>query len=453
MRTSAHTPTPTRPPKGGTPNGDWPLKIFALAFGGFLGLALLKFPNPPVVDHLISAPANEWEWALSPWPARFAYPLLGLLALCGLALMRWPGNVSKLAACLPLAWLLWVGLSATQTIDAAITTVTLVHFALCVVCFYLGLLVVGRLKQAGWLFAGLVVAFLFVLASGLQQHFGGLEDTRKNFWLYTYPSLTEPPSPELLKRMKSERIFATLFYANSLAGALLLLTPFVLGVIADARERFTIGARWFMGVVVGIAAAGCLFWSGSKAGWLLALGMGVVVLLRLPVKRQVKIAVIVALLLAGSAGFVKRHANFFKRGAPSVVERFNYWNAAWQNVQAHPWLGSGPGTFAIVYKKLRPPEAEMARLTHNDYLQQASDSGLIAGLLFLALVVWVGIRTRWVWIGRGWGRFGVWLGLVGFAAQAVVEFGFYVPATAWCWFGLAGWLMAQGAPTCSRLKP
>ncbi len=421
----------------------WPLNFSALAFGGFLGLALLKFPNPPVVDHLIDAPTNEWEWALMSWPVRFAYPLLGLLALCGLALMRWPGNVPKLAGCLPLAWLAWVGLSATQTIDAAISTLTLVHFALCVVCFYLGLLVVGRLKQSGWLFAGLIVAFLFVLASGLQQHFGGLEATRKSFWLYTNPTLTEPPPPELLKRMNSERIYSSLFYPNSLAGALLLLTPFVLGVIADARERFTIGARGFMGVVVGLGAAGCLVWSGSKAGWLLALGMSVILLLRLPVKRRLKIAVIVALVLAGTAGFAVRYAGFFKRGAPSVVERFNYWNAAWQNVQAHPLLGSGPGTFATIYKRVKPPEAEMARLAHNDYLQQASDSGLVAGLLFLGIVVWVCVRTRWVWSVGGWGKFGVWLGLVGFAAQAVVEFGFYVPATAWCWFALAGWLVAH----------
>jgi O-antigen ligase len=378
---------------------------------------------------------------------------LGLLTLGGLALMRWPGNLPKLFACLPLAWLSWVVLSATQTIDPAISRITVVNFVLGVVCFYLGLLVAGRLRQPGWLFAGLIAAFLVVLAVGLDQHFGGLEASRQNFWLYTYPTLKEPPAPELLKRMESQRIFSTLFYANSLAGALLLLTPFVLGVIADARERFTIGARWFMGMVVGIAAAGCLLWSGSKAGWLLALGMSVVVLLRLPVKKQLKTAVIVALVLAGTAGFVARYAGFFRRGAPSVVERFNYWHAAMENVKAHPVLGSGPGTFATVYKRVKPPEAEMARLTHNDYLQQASDSGVVAGLLFLGVIVWVSMRTRWVWTGGGWGKFGVWLGLVGFAAQALVEFGFYVPATAWCWFGLAGWLVAQAGLGFDKGRP
>ena len=443
MRTSTNTPPATRPQKSGTFKGDLPLKLFALAFGGFLGLALLKFPNPAVVEHLIAAPTNGWEWALMAWPVRFAYPLMGVLVLVGLALLRWPAQVSKLSALLPMAWLLWVGLSASQTIDAKVTGITLVHFGLCVACFYVGLLVVGRLRQPGWFFLGLIGAFLVVLATGWEQHFGGLQATRTNYWLYIYPTLKEPPSPELLKRMQSERIFSTLFYANSLAGALLLLTPFVLGLIADAKARFTGGARWLLGAVVGVGAAGCLVWSGSKSGWLLALGLAVVVLLRLPVQRRLKIVIVSLLLVAGVAGFAVRYLGFFQRGAPSVIERFNYWKAAAQNVAAHPVLGSGPGTFATVYKRLKPPEAEMARLVHNDYLQQASDSGCVAGVLFLATVSWVLVGTRRVWREDDWTTFGVWLGLAGFASQAVVEFGFYVPATGWCWFGFAGWLVAK----------
>jgi O-antigen ligase len=143
------------------------------------------------------------------------------------------------------------------------------------------------------------------------------------------------------------------------------------------------------------------------------------------------------------AGFAVRYAAFLKKGAPSAVERLNYWSAALQNVGQHPGLGSGPGTFATVYKRVKPPEAEMARLTHNDYLQQASDSGVMAGLLLLGTVVWVGWLGRKVWSGQNWVVFGVWLGLAGFAVQSVVEFGFYVPATCWCWFGLAGWLVGR----------
>ena len=68
-----------------------------------------------------------------------------------------------------------------------------------------------------------------------------------------------------------------------------------------------------------------------------------------------------------------------------------YWEAAWQTFREHPMLGTGPGTFSVPYAKIKPPEAEMARLTHNDFLEQACDSGIIgltyAGFIIASLVM------------------------------------------------------------------
>lgn len=442
MRTRPHNSPPSQSPAGGTSGDGWPLKIFAFLFGAFLGLALLKFPNPPVVEHLITPPANEWEFALMAWPVRYAYPLAAILGLAGFALMRWPAGVPKLLPVLPLVWFGWMLISAGQSIEPKLSNLTLLHFGVGLVCFYLGLLVVSRAKGVGWLFAGVIAAFAVIVAVGWEQQLGGLEASRKQM-LEEYAKSGETLPPELLKRLEGGRIFSTLFYANSLAGALLLLTPLMLGLIAEARERFTSGARWLLGVVVGGTAVACLVWTKSKGGWLLAVGMLVVLLFQFPLRRQLKIAVIGALLLAGGAGFVVRFAGFLQKGAPSVVQRFNYWNAAAGNVAARPILGSGPGTFGKVYARVKPPEAEMARLTHNDYLQQASDSGVIAGGIFLGWVGWVLVWTQRVSRRAAWMRFGLWLGLAGFAAQAFIEFGFYVPATCWCWFGLAGWLVGS----------
>mgnify|MGYP003329991977 FL=1 len=102
-------------------------------------------------------------------------------------------------------------------------------------------------------------------------------------------------------------------------------------------------------------------------------------------------------------------------------------------------LGTGPGTFFRIYQREKPPEVETSRLTHNDYLQQAADSGLVGGVAFTgfvaASVLVLGRRTR-----GDWPLFTVWLGVLGWALQTFVEFGLYVPGVAWPAFALLGWL-------------
>jgi len=426
--------------------------MYATMFGLFLGLCFLKFPNPPLLEHLSTPPSNGWEWALTSWPVRYAYPLVGLLVLAGLPLMRWPSRLKWQLGVFPIAWLLWVWATVPFSIDAGISRLTCVHFTVGVICFYLGLLVAGRMSRPTYLAAGLVIPFSLVLVAGWEQHFGGLAASREYFMTYVAPS-QDRLEPELLKRMESGRIFATLFYPNSLAGLLLLVAPVVLGLLATAREKFTVGARVALVSALGLGATACLFWSGSKTGWLLALAMGVLVLLRSSLPRRLKLGVVVSLVVLGSAGFALKYHGFFQRGATSVVARFDYWRAALDNVKARPITGSGPGTFVKVYEAVRPPDAEMARLAHNDYLQQFSDSGLVGGVLFLLLVggvLWVGKEAG----GKGdWLVFGGALGTAFFAVQSSVEFGFYVPATSWCWFGLSGWLVAQAGLKFDNAKP
>src|SRR5215470_8226600 len=164
------------------------------------------------------------------------------------------------------------------------------------------------------------------------------------------------------------------------------------------RGRFTAGARGLLVGIVAIGALGCLFWSGSKGGWLLALLLGLIVLLRLKTKMAIKMGLIIGVLLIGLAAFFVRHRIFFEKGATSVVARFDYWKAAVQITKDHPIFGSGPGTFFISYQKIKRPESEPSRLTHNDYLEQASDSGIPGLLLYTGIVAgglaWIAKRKE-----------------------------------------------------------
>jgi hypothetical protein len=416
-------------------------RLFAGVFGIFLGLSLLKFGNPPIFESWVTSPSNGYEFMLNSWPITWGYGLLALVAVLGLAAARWKVTAPGWLVVLPLAWLLWQALAATQTLSWALTRPTLAHFAACAACFYLGLFSLGQGRGLNPLWLGLIGAFVLVLAIGFQQRFGGLDETRRYFMLYLYPQMKEVP-PELLKRLSSSRIFSTLFYPNALAGAVLLLLAPVLGAIGRAHRLFTASARYFLMTLIGLASFACLYWSGSKGGWLLMLTLGLIALLRLPLGKRFKTLLLTGVLLAGLTGFFWRYSGFFHRGATSVSARFDYWSAAVQTAQARPIFGTGPGTFFLAYQKVRRSESEPSRLVHNDYLEQASDSGLpgfALYTLFIAAALFRGYRNA----RADWQRFWVWLGTLGWALQSLLEFGLYIPALAWPAFALLGWLVGQ----------
>lgn len=409
--------------------------------GAFLGLALLKFCNPPIMEKLVEPPGELAEWLLSAWPIHVGYWLLVLVVVVGFFVAQFRGNVPKWLLAMPLVWLGWQLLSATQSVDAELTKPTLKHFAACVVCFYLGVFCLSRDKSAQALWAGIVGALGIVFFVGLEQHFGGLEQTRRYFYTYLYPQL-ETVSPDYLKKISSDRIFSTLFYPNALAGAILLLLPPALVMVWRYFGRLTVASRILLAGLYCGAALGCLYWSGSKGGWLLALTMVLVVLLHLHWSNRTKWLLVGTVCVLGLTGFLIRYAAFFERGATSVGARFDYWRAAAQTTAARPLFGTGPGTFSIAYQAVKRPESEMARLTHNDYLQQASDSGLpgcVAYSGFVLCLLWWGYTRP---LGQAEVlRFAVWLGLLGWALQGLLEFGLYIPALSWPAFALAGWLL------------
>ena len=433
------------------------------------------------MEELVTRPGNAYEFILdSPWPVTWAYGLLGLLLLYGLLIADWKVKVPRWTLLLPMAWLLWEFLAAATSVRPELSKPTVAHFFACALCFYFGIFCLSDLRRAVWVFPGILCGFLIVVAVGWQQHFGGLEQTRQYFLLYVYPRLKKV-SPEYLKKLSSTRIFSTLFYPNALAGAVLLFLPALLEFVWQARRKFTLPARAFLVTTIGIAAVACLYWSGSKGGWLLMLILGLIWLLHLPFDLRAKRALIGLVLVAGLGGFFVRYSGFFHKGATSVSARFDYWQAAIHTTLAHPWVGTGPGTFAIAYQRVKRPESEMSRLVHNDYLEQASDSGLPGLLFYGGWIVSALILTapRFSFFrnqgaaghtqkseridGGGSTRsdsvqqnepencfeaqvaFALWLGLLGWALQGLMEFGLYLPALAWPVFTFMGLLLAARA--------
>jgi O-antigen ligase len=87
----------------------------------------------------------------------------------------------------------------------------------------------------------------------------------------------------------------------------------------------------------------------------------------------------------------------------------------------------------------------MAKLTHNDYLEQASDSGLIGFVSYFGFILsHILYLYRKLTIKSDLLQFACFLGVLGWALQGLTEFGLYIPALAWPAFMLLGRLAATG---------
>lgn len=454
---SATAVTPTRPNTR---------ELYALTFGLFLGLALLKFGNPVILDQRVTPPVDLADALANSWPAKWGNVLLLLLGLAGLplAFSRTSFRPPTALWLPPVAWLAWQFIAATRSVDATLTVVTLAHFTGCVGCFLLGLFVLGRDGWPKLLLVGVFAALALCLVRGVNQHTVefkrdrlALVEGERNGWtnfpagaldqmradgLVIRTNGVDIANPLILLKLERGRINGTLVYPNALAGTLLLLLPAALALAAFGTGEMKPAIRWLVRGLVGFLGFGCLYWTGSKSGWLIALGLGGTCLFRLKWPRKWKILALTGLAVLGLAAFAVRFHGYFAAGATSVGARFDYWRAATQTAVANPLFGTGPGTFQRPYARLKAPEAEMARLVHNDYLEQFSDSGFVGGALYLA---WITLLI--VSLAKGLNRirkplaFALFLGLVGWFVQGFVEFGLYIPALSWTAFTLAGALL------------
>jgi hypothetical protein len=122
-------------------------KLYALAFGLFLGLCVWKFGNPVILDTKISAPVTTSDFLNEAWPLHWAGWILLPLAVPGALLVlqnkiSWPHP--KWLWLLPLAWLGWQFFSAARTVDANLTRDTLWQFSGCAAGYFLGALFFAR---------------------------------------------------------------------------------------------------------------------------------------------------------------------------------------------------------------------------------------------------------------------------------------------------------------------
>ncbi|MBI3596538.1 MAG: O-antigen ligase family protein [Nitrospirae bacterium] len=135
----------------------------------------------------------------------------------------------------------------------------------------------------------------------------------------------------------------------------------------------------------------------------------------------------------------------------SMLARVEVWKDTAKLVSDHPLMGSGLGTFGVVYPAYKTlPDQVFYEHTHNDYIQLLAETGWVGfGLSVGILGVLFGfIIAGWRWRRSPWAKgllMGLVTGLVALLIHGLTDFNFHIPANAVLFAVLLGlaWNLAR----------
>jgi O-antigen ligase len=194
---------------------------------------------------------------------------------------------------------------------------------------------------------------------------------------------------------------------NHLAGFLEVSALMGLSIVCWSRQSFWVKLLAGYGAI--ICAVGIVL-SGSRGGYLSTFA-GVftfAILSFLAIRRAhrqqlwvsaIGTVVVCAVLFIGITAVFSRHYALQSRASRifSGDVRTEIWKIAVEQFKLSPVQGTGAGTFQYYGRQFRPPSLQAdPEYVHNDYLQLLAEYGAIglaAGLFFLGIHLWFGVKT------------------------------------------------------------
>jgi O-antigen ligase len=415
-----------------------------------------------------------YPWAY--WPLAAASAALGVWAIVvarawedprtvrlGIVLMSLVAAIALQALPLPYSWAAWLSpgldrflreyqLGFRPPLRHALSLEPEHTVVACLLALGLGLLLVGATRMIRripleWFVSQLMGLAVALAVVGIVQRafFDPAHPLVYGFWKPRYGG--NPFGPFVNRN----------HFAGWMVMALPIVAMYAVGVLRTAKQPpdRSLGAwlRWMATVdgnrilliaVATLVMGAALVLTGSRSGvasFAVATAVMLAFLLREIPQRRHRVAALAyaTVLLGGAVAWAGSDMVFARFAASSgaFAERLE----AWQNTVAiardFPFFGVGLGSYARAMLMYQTGDRLlMYAQAHNDYLQLAADGGLLVvvpALLVLVTVV-AGIRRRL----RGseddtltfWIRRGAVAGLLGIAAQSVMEFSLQMPGNA-----------------------
>lgn len=212
------------------------------------------------------------------------------------------------------------------------------------------------------------------------------------------------------------------------------------GIMLQADRRLP---RYAAAILVTLILGALLLLSGRGA--LLALAAGLLVLIffaRAQIKTNLPLiaGIIGAAILLLIAALILAPADQsdgayimtkMQQGQSITAEsRLPVWFSALQIIRDHIWLGSGFGSFFLMYGEYRLPSdrGSSGLMAHNDLLQFWAELGFVAPLIFAALLLAFAVRFIRTFKAQNALAVSLFCGLLAMTLHSFVSFNFYVPA-------------------------
>lgn len=198
------------------------------------------------------------------------------------------------------------------------------------------------------------------------------------------------------------RMMSTFYWPNPFAGYLLFIIPLALGLYYRSSDKFKVTLYG----AVSILLLSVFVLTESRASYLsLIIPVILLIWIFIGLVDSKKGLLIKNIFLVVSVFILVSIIFSFKIGSPTlffltknqsdpvaladvgVVSRIEYWQGAVGIFKDYPIFGSGLDTYRIIYPAYQSTPIGYSIYAHNSYLQMLAETGILAGLAFILIMI------------------------------------------------------------------